>query len=125
MQHLSLEAAVETAWQAWARFRGASGWWRPVTGGGGITAPAAEGHLSSLSHKKCLIPCGSDTLSMLHQRHVLIRKSAGCCDLDICSGATWEGFWRCASPQRARCTLHTRRTLTPPTPTPPALPARQ
>jgi hypothetical protein len=97
VSHLTLEAAVEAAWRAWASFRGAAGYWRPVAG---LTTPGAEGHLSTLSHKQCLIPCGSDTLSLLHQRHVLIRKSAGCCNLDLCAGATWEGFWRCVRAMR-------------------------
>jgi hypothetical protein len=132
VQHLNLEAAVETAWQAWARFRGASGWWRPVTGSTGITTSNAEGHLSTLSHRQCLIPCGSDTLSLLHQRHVLIRKSAGCCNLDLCAGATWEGFWRCAeghlgcllAPTPLPLSPLINTALCPPPPPPPPLPSR-
>ena len=82
------EAVLSAAWAAWSRFRAALAFDVAAA-----TAEGGAGHVATVRHSSCCVPLGHETLSIVERRQVLIKKSAGFCDLAAFSAATWEGFW--------------------------------
>lgn len=100
VSQFKVEQLLTVAWAAWARYRGLPVF-DPLTIAkeGSASSAAAGGGGSSradpntdFTHRSCGAPAGSESLTVVDQHAVVIRKTAGFLNLPLFSASVWEGF---------------------------------